>query len=81
MKRSPRGWRFDDLDRLYRGFGFDVEEGGKHRLYIHPAHPQLRATVARHRSLAIGYIAHAIEIIDRLIALEEGTEDGDTRRT
>jgi hypothetical protein len=66
MRRTKAGWRPSDLDRLYRGFGFEVVEGAKHTLYIHPQFPNLRATVTRSRSLAVGYIEHALELIDAL---------------
>lgn len=71
MRQSKSGWRYDDLDALYRGFGFEVHEGSKHAMYIHPQLSQLRATVARHRSLPVGYIQHAIKLIDQLITLQE----------
>ncbi|MDP2728188.1 MAG: hypothetical protein Q8P59_11680 [Dehalococcoidia bacterium] len=66
MQRSKVGWRFKDLDTLYRGFGFECREGAKHALYIHPNFPELITTVGRHRSLPIGYINDAIKLIKRL---------------
>jgi hypothetical protein len=66
MRRTKAGWRPSDLDKLYRGFGFEVVEGAKHTLYIHPEFPNLRATVTRGRSLAVGYIEHALELIKAL---------------
>lgn len=71
MQRSKTGWGFKDLDTLYRGFGFECREGAKHVLYIHPEYPELIATVARHRSLPIGYINDAIKLIKRLKEKEE----------
>lgn len=70
MRRSKAGWTYVDLDNLYIGFGFKVREGGKHRIYIHSRYPQLRATVTRSRSLAKGYIRHALHVIDKLSELE-----------
>lgn len=72
MRQSKTGWGFNDLDSLYRGFGFEVRDGGKYTMYIHPKFPKLRATVARHRSLPIGYIQHALQLIDKLKDLEKG---------
>ena len=72
MRRSKSGWKYVDLDRLYRGLGFEKHEGGKHILYIHPAFPHIRATVTRHRSLPIGYIQHAIKSVDQLKQLLKG---------
>ncbi len=71
-KRTKAGWRLEELRRLYRGFGFDVEEGAKHIMFIHPRYPQLAATVTRKRTLAVGYISKAVELITALKQLEEG---------
>lgn len=76
MRASKHGWGFDELETLYLGFGFSYRDKGKHRVYIHRSNPELIATVARHRKLAIGYIQHAISLIDRLRATET-TEEGD----
>ena len=70
-RRSKAGWRLEELRRLYRGFGFDLEEGAKHIMFIHPRYPQLTATVTRSRTLAVGYIARAVELITTLKRLEE----------
>jgi len=75
MRESKAGWGWNDLDRLYLSYGFDKREGGKHTVYVHPEHPVLRATVARHRSLPVGYITTAIRLIDGL--LSEGGHDGE----
>ena len=70
MRRSKAGWTFTDLEKLYLGLGFTMREGGKHRLYIHPKFPELRATVTRSRSLAKGYIEHALHLAKRLKEME-----------
>lgn len=76
MRRSKSGWKYKDLDTLYRVFGFEVHEGKEHTMYIHPDFPQLRATVTRHRSLPIGYIQHAIKLVDELKKLQgEGYDE------
>lgn len=72
MRNSKTGWGADDLHSLYVGFGFDFRQGGNHTIYIHPEFPILRATVARHGSLAIGYIQTAISLIEKLQELKEG---------
>lgn len=80
MRNSKAGWSADDLHALYVGFGFDFREGGKHIIYIHPEFPELRATVARHSSLAIGYIQTAIRLIDSLKKLQgEAINENDSR--
>lgn len=70
MRRTRSGWGEDDLDRLYRSFGFReiTRPRAPHRVYVHPDYPDLRATVARKRSLAKGYATTAVRIIDKLLA-------------
>ncbi len=75
MRRSKAGWSFADLEKLYVGLGFEVREGGKHRLYIHPKYPELRATVTRSRSLAKGYVEHALQLATRLKEMEARHEE------
>lgn len=75
MRRTKTGWKFDDLCKLYEGFGFVKKEGGKHCLFKHPQYPSLRATVARHRVLKIGYIQDAIERIDQLKNFKGGANE------
>jgi len=72
MRASKAGWTANDLETVYCGYRFDAKEGGKHRLYVHPKYPELRATVTRHKSLPIGYVHTAIKLIDRLLELEKG---------
>ena len=73
MQASKRaGWGYADLKDLYVGFGFEMERGSKHTMFIHPTYPQLRATVARHRTLAVGYVQHAVKMIEQLKRLEVG---------
>jgi hypothetical protein len=75
MMRSKSGWGPKDLERLYLSFGFDKREGAKHTVYSHEADPlHLRATVARHSTLPIGYIQTAIRLI-RLLAEIQGGKD------
>ena len=75
MHRSKAGWSFADLQKLYVGLGFEVREGGKHRVYIHPKFPELRATVTRSRSLAKGYIERALYLAKRLEEMEAEHEE------
>lgn len=74
MRQTAAGWGQDDLDALFRGFGFQAREG-KHTVYRHPKYPQLRATVPRHGSLAKGYVRYAVKLIDTLKSLEEGGDE------
>lgn len=70
MRISKSGWSANDLHRLYEGYGFNSREGSKHTIYNHPSYPILRATVARHNKIAVGYIQKAVKIIDKLKELE-----------
>lgn len=56
----------------YVGFGFEVTEGKKHRLYVHAKYSQLRATVTRARDLPAGYITYAVRLIEQLLDMEAG---------
>jgi hypothetical protein len=75
MKQSKVGWRRQDLDKLYRGFGFVIQHGSNHDIVKHPQYPHLRTTLPRHSYLARGYVDYAIKLIDALIQLQMGTED------
>jgi hypothetical protein len=72
MRRSKNGWRPGDLEELYAGFGFVYREGSKHRIYFHPVHKDLLATVKRADPLPVGYIARAVKLVQDLIE-REGT--------
>ncbi len=65
-RRSVAGWKRTDLDRLYLSFGFTISHGSKHDIAKHPLYPDLRATLTRDKSLAKGYIATAIKLIEAL---------------
>lgn len=72
MRRSKTGWTAADLHRLYTSFGFDFRQGGRHRLYVHPRYPDLRATVRRASGvLPAGYVSTALHLIDTLQVREE----------
>lgn len=75
MRQTKQGWGYNDLERLYEGFGFESRQGGSHAFFSHPKHRDLAATVARHRSLAGGYVQHAIKLIDELKKREGNYED------
>jgi hypothetical protein len=70
MRQSKYEWGYNDLHRLYQGFGFKFREGGGHTVYYHPVYPSLIATVARHRSLAVGYVQTAVKLVDELQRLQ-----------
>ena len=76
MRRRRSDWGEDDLDRLYRSFGFReiTRARAPHRVYVHPGFPDLRATVGRQRSLAKGYATTAVHLIDSLRARQAQQE-------
>lgn len=78
MRRTRSGWGEDDLDRLYRSFGFReiTRPRAPHRVYVHPDYPDLRATVARKKSLPKGYATTAVRIIDKLLEREKAKGGG-----
>ena len=66
MRASKHGWKKEDLEKLYKAFGFE-QQRSRHILYVHPDYPELRGTVSHtSSSLAIGYVNHAIRTIDSL---------------
>ena len=75
MRQSKHGWGQDHLEALYKGFGFSWRDKGKHRVYTHPKYPELIATVARHDKLPIGYIQHAISLVDKILVIEAAVEE------
>ena len=74
MRATKAGWGQDDIRALLMDFGFQCEQGAKHCLYSHPKYPELYMTVARHNSLAKGYISTAVRLVDRLKRLEAQNE-------
>jgi hypothetical protein len=74
MRATKAGWGQDDIHTLLTDFGFICEQGAKHRLYSHSKYPELYMTVARHNSLAKGYISTAVRLVDRLKKMEAQNE-------
>jgi hypothetical protein len=74
MRRTRSGWGEKELDRLYRSFDFReiTRPRAPHRIYVHPDYPDLRATVARKKSLPKGYATTAVRLIDKLKEREKG---------
>lgn len=71
LSSASQGWRRDDLDTLYRGFGFVIESRRKYDIVKHPEHPDIRTTLPALRSVLYkGCINEAIQNIEELIRLE-----------
>lgn len=71
MRQSTSNWKRRDLDALLLAFGFLIVHGGSHDIVKHPEFPFLRGTLPRHRSLAKGYVEHAVKLVDRLLELQK----------
>lgn len=69
MRRTKDGWKPKDFERLFVGFGFKKKEGGNHTTYFYKQYGMI-FQVARHNSLATGYAADAVKLIDRLKELK-----------
>lgn len=70
MRRSRAGWKRRDLDALYQGFNFVLNNGRKHDYYIHTDFPVLRDTVKRSRNASEYNVRNAIRLIDKLKELQ-----------
>ncbi|RJP50815.1 MAG: hypothetical protein C4586_05240 [Anaerolineaceae bacterium] len=75
MRKSKSNWKKEDIERLYREFGFIMRHGSNHDIVLHPEFPMLRATLARHKALPKGYVQFAVKLIDRLLELQKGSID------
>jgi hypothetical protein len=77
MLHSKHGWRARDLDRLYKGYGFEERSKVPHVVYFHPRYPYLTATVTRSSgALPAGYVDTALDLLDELDGLLSRSEDG-----
>ena len=76
MRRSKSNWRKEDIEKLYREFGFIIRHGGSHDVVTHPEFPKLRATLARHKALPKGYVQFAVKLIDQLLELQKEGNNG-----
>ena len=77
-QRSKAGWKRNDLETLYEGFGFVLKHGGKHDHYRHPDYPELRDTLKRSRSVPEYNVRNAVNLIKRLKVLEEAATSDDS---
>lgn len=74
-RQAPTNWSRDDLERLYKTFGFEIVRGTNHTFARHPKYPELRGTLPNHRSFATGYVRSAVKLIDKLEALEKQAQE------
>jgi len=76
-RRSKNGWTRDEIDRLYKGYGFIIESGGNHDKVTHPDFPQLITALPRHKRVASYIVRQAIQLIDRLTELQDEEEENE----
>jgi hypothetical protein len=70
-RRSASGWRRTELDNLFTAFGFVVEPRTKHDIAFHETYIQLKMMLPRHRSVNPIYVKKAVELIEKLLALQQ----------
>lgn len=81
MRNSYSGWRQEDFEKLFLGFGFGFREGKKHRVYVYPNLPTFSLSVPRHNDLKEWVARDAVKLIDDLLKeLEkQGDNNGDDK--
>ena len=69
-RQSQAGWSAQDVDRLYKAWGFVVKKiSAKHTSYEHPDYPDITAAVTRSSGdISKSYVTDAIDAIEELIA-------------
>lgn len=77
MRASQAGWKRNDLDRLYEGYGFIIIPGGNHDKVYHPDFPQLVTSLPRHNRVATYIVRQAIRMIERLNELRRAEEESE----
>lgn len=75
MRRPSSGWKPKDFEALFRGFGFEMDEGGNHTTYIHATYSDMIFQVPRHKSLSNFYARETVKLIDRLREREAENAD------
>ena len=70
MKRSASGWGEQDMRSVLADHGFKYREGGKHTVYQHEKHGELRISVPRHRKLKPWVARDVVKLIESLANLE-----------
>lgn len=70
-RRSRGDWKRNDLEALYKGYGFLIDHGAKHDIVYHEQYDDLVQTLPRHRKVQRAYVKKAVELIDRLLAMQE----------
>lgn len=74
-KRRPNGWRRQEIDRLYYGFGFIIRSGSSHDIVSHPDNSYLRETLPRSNDVKPVYVRRAVRLIDTLMNQQESNSN------
>lgn len=70
-KNTQSGWNRQEIDRLYKGFGFIIRHGSNHDIVSHPDYPNLRETLPRHGIIKPVYVRRAVRLINALLDQQE----------
>ena len=73
-RRSSAGWRRTELDAMLEGFGFTIIARTRHDMAFHEEYLQLKMMLPRHRKVNRFYVEQAVELIERLLELEQEKE-------
>jgi hypothetical protein len=76
-RHSKVGWKRNEIDRLYKGYGFVIKPGANHDKVYHPDFPQLITSLPRHNRVHEYIVGQAIKLIDRLNQLQSEKEGSD----
>ena len=78
LRRSTANAKPEDIKALYRAFGFIIEPRKRHDQAFHPDpldDRNLFGTIPRHRDLAEYVAKQAVELVDKILALEKEKEE------
>ncbi len=75
-KITQNGWKRQEIDRLYLGFGFIIRSGRNHDIVSHPDYPYLRETLPRHVKIKPIYVRQAVKLISTLLNQQENNQNG-----
>ena len=77
LRRSKANAKPEDIKALYLAFGFVIEPKKRHDVVTHPKYPDLFGSIPRHRKLAIYVAEQAVELVEKVLILEQAEEHDD----
>lgn len=78
LRRSTANAKPEDIRALYLAFGFNIKKCKRHDRATHPDYEDdlaMIGTIPRHRELAEYVAKQAVELVERLLILEEAKEN------